>query len=358
MILRHLELTSFRNYEQASFSLHPAGNLVIAPNGTGKTNLLEAMAYCGLGKSVHFHRDEDLRREGASCFALRGGFQADSGMGLELQIAWQEGKKLLKINGNAERKLSRVYECVKIIYSAPEDMNLVGGNPRFRRQYFDLAISQIYPEYITLLRNYLHVVEQRNAMLKRGYERSEKSSWDSRFAALLLDVVEYRDKYLSLLNDSFQTRYPQVSEQVRDIRLRYLTQHHDRYPAEAADVLKILSEWAEREKRYQRTLIGPHLDDYAFQLDGHNLKTYGSQGQKRITVIILKLIQAALIERLTGIKPIVLFDDVFAELDVLHTRRIHEFVDSRYQVFIASPREDIALEWKDLEKLKLPGVVA
>lgn len=358
MILRKLALSNFRNYENASFDLHPAGNLVIAPNGTGKTNLLEAMAYCGLGKSVHFHRDEDLRHEGSPYFALKGDFLTDAGMDLEVQLAWQEGKKLLKINTVPERKLSRVYSCVKVIYSAPEDMNLVGGNPRFRRQYFDLAISQIYPEYISLLRNYLHVVEQRNVMLKRGFEQSEKSSWDFRFVTLLLEVVAYRHKYLELLNSAFQTQYPEVSEQVRDIRLRYLTQHHDTYPATGEDLLRILETWAEREKRYQRTLIGAHLDDYSFHLDGHGLKYYGSQGQKRITVIILKLIQAALIERLTGMKPVVLFDDVFAELDVQHTHRIHEFVDSRYQVFIASPREDIALEWTGLENLALPGVGA
>lgn len=355
MILKQIVLANFRNYESASFSLQPAGNLIIAPNGRGKTNLLEAVAYCGLGKSVRFHRDFELLREGAQFFSVKGDFRQDNGLDLRIQISWQDGKKLLKINNLPVRQLSSVYECVKVIYSAPEDMDLVGGSPRFRRQYFDLAISQLYPPYIAVLRNYLHVVEQRNNLLKRPFQTQEKDSWDRRFAELLLEVADYRKRYLELLNGSFREQYPEISDQVKDIRLRYLTQQHDPYPVGAEEILRLVADWSEREKRYQRTLLGPHLDDYSFRLAGHSLKTFGSQGQKRIAVIILKLVQASLIEKLTGIKPILLFDDVFAELDASHTHRISEFVDYRYQVFIASPREAVCGEWKDLERLDLPG---
>ena len=356
MILKQIHLTNFRNYESCALALNPAGNLIIAPNGYGKTNLLESIAYCGLGKSVHFHRDENLCRESADFFVVQGDFRQDLDTDLSLQISWSKGKKLVKINKLPVRQLSSIYECVKVIYSAPEDMNLVGGSPRFRRQHFDMAISQIFPAYISILRGYLHVVEQRNNLLKGAFEAAEKRSWDLRFVELLLEVVSYRRKFLELLNQAFAEQYPRISEQVRDIRLRYLCQLREDYPPDAEGVHKILGEWADRERRYQRTLVGPHLDDYEFLLAGHNLKSFGSQGQKRITVIVLKLIQAALIERLTNVKPILLFDDVFAELDVLHTHRISEYVDHRYQIFIASPREDVLLEWKGLERLSLPGV--
>lgn len=355
MILKQLTLVNFRNYESAEFCLRPEGNLIIAPNGWGKTNLLESIAYCGLGKSVHFHRDEELKREGSDFFRIQGEFSEDGGLGLKIRISWQDGKKFLKVNGLPERQLSRIYECVKVIYSAPEDMNLVGGYPRFRRQYFDLAVSQIYPEYITILRRYLHVVRQRNNLLKGDFQKEEKRGWDLRFAELLLSVIGYRKKYLGLVNRAFQEQYTDISRQVRDIRIDYVTHHKDEYPREAEEVLKLLAGIEGRERYYQRSLVGAHIDDYAFNLDGHDLKTFGSQGQKRITVIVLKLIQAALIENLTRIKPILLFDDVFAELDTLHTHRISEFVDYRYQVFIASPREDICGEWGKLERLQLPG---
>ncbi|MDD4223185.1 MAG: DNA replication and repair protein RecF [Candidatus Cloacimonetes bacterium] len=358
MILKQLCLANFRNYAKASFSLHHAGNLVIAPNGRGKTNLLESIAYCGLGKSVRFHRDEELKRENTDFFSVRGEFEDESGLDLKVQISWQGGRKLLKINDNPVRQLSSVYENVKVIYAAPEDMNLVGGYPRFRRQYFDLAIAQIYPPYITTLRNYLHVAEQRNSLLKNPYTQEEKRAWDLKFSTLLLEVLDYRKRYLGLVNQAFAKQYPAISEQVKDIHVAYLPHHHEQYPASVEGMLKLLAGLEEREKRYQRSLAGAHIDDFEFHLGGHNLKTYGSQGQKRITVIILKLIQAALIQNLTGIRPILLFDDVFAELDKEHAHRIAEYVDYRYQIFIASPREELAAEWPDLQRLDILEVPA
>lgn len=353
MILKRLELSNFRSYESANFAFEGLGNLIIEPNGAGKTNLLEAVAYCSLGKSIRFHRDEELRREGADWFRVMGDFVQDNGLELSVQLSWQAGRKLLKINGMPLRQLSRVYECVKVIYCAPEDMNLVGGNPRFRRQYFDLAISQLYPEYITHLRDYLHIVEQRNNLLKRDFDAQEKQSWDQRFILALAEVAEYRQRYLALLNKAFKEQYLEISEQVREIKLSYVSQIT---PAQGKDPQKlagILAGLEQKERRYQRSLIGPHLDDYEFILTGHQLKTFGSQGQKRITVILLKLVQAALIEQVTAIKPILLFDDVFAELDVLHAHRIREYVDYHYQIFVASPHEESAREWDGLKRLSL-----
>ena len=358
MILKQLSLANFRNYANASFSLRPEGNLVIAPNGRGKTNLLESIAYCGLGKSVRFHRDDELKRDQTDWFSVRGDFEDDAGLDLRVQISWQEGRKLLRINDNPVRQLSRIFENVKVIYAAPEDMNLVGGYPRFRRQYYDLAISQIYPPYITTLRDYLHVVEQRNSLLKGPYSPEEKRSWDLRFSTLLLEVLDYRNRYLELVNKAFAERYPAVSDQVKDIRVAYLPHHHESYPTTAERMAEMLAGLESREKRYQRSLAGAHIDDYDFRLNGHNLKTFGSQGQKRITVIILKLIQATLIQELTGIRPILLFDDVFAELDKQHAHRIAEYVDYHYQIFIASPREDLGMEWPGLQRLEIGEATA
>jgi len=351
--LKHLELVNFRNYERAGFDLQELGNLIIEPNGAGKTNLLEAMAYCGMGRSIRFHRDEELRKEDKDYFRVRGVFYQDDGLELRIQLAWQEGRKLVKINEIPVRQLSRLYECVKIIYCAPDDMNLVGGSPRFRRQFFDLAISQIYPPYISVLRNYMHIVEQRNNLLKKDYQQLEKNSWDQRFIQALLEVLEYRRKYLNLLNQEFAEKYLAISEQINLIRLDYVCQMAGAYPGQEADILAHLDDLEPRERKHQRSLIGAHLDDYEFKLDGRTQKTFGSQGQKRITVLVLKLIQAALTERITGIKPILLFDDVFAELDKLHSKKIRDYVDHRYQVFVASPREDVSREWGELTRLNI-----
>ncbi|HOH78399.1 MAG TPA: DNA replication and repair protein RecF, partial [Candidatus Cloacimonadota bacterium] len=107
-----------------------------------------------------------------------------------------------------------------------------------------------------------------------------------------------------------------------------------------------------REKQWQRNLVGAHLDDYDIGLEGRPMKVYASQGQKRMAVIALKLTQANLVQKVTGVKPLLLFDDIFAELDAFHSGKVRELTDTRDQIFVASPRPDVARNWPGLEALK------
>ncbi|MDP2402040.1 MAG: DNA replication and repair protein RecF [Actinomycetota bacterium] len=356
MFLKQIALKNFRNYEAVDLSFEHPGSLIVGPNGSGKTNLLEAIAYCGIGKSVRFHRDEDLLRYDSPFFAVAATFSPDKGYDLKLQLSYADKVKLLKLDDAPLRQLSRLIDLVKVIYSAPEDLMLVSGTPRFRRQYFDLAVAQLAPDYIPVLRNYLHVVHQRNALLKGEFEPTEKAVWDERFIHSLQAVLGYRHRYLKMLNAAFKDQYRSISEKTRDITVSYLPALREDYPSAVEDLRKILVSIEPRERKMQRSLIGAHLDDYEFKLLGRGLKTYGSQGQKRIAVIVLKLIQATLIEEHTRIKPIMLFDDIFAELDLPHTKRIRELVDQRYQIFIASPKPDIAKIWDDLPLMNMESL--
>lgn len=358
MYLQHITLQNFRNYIRQEFDLQPRGNLIIGPNGCGKTNLLEAIAYCGTGKSIRFHRDEELMHYAADQFGIRAGFMLDMGMSYDFLINYAQGRKLLKLDQQPVRQLSKLYHAIKVIYCAPEDLHLIGGSPRFRRQYFDLAISQLFPEYITILRQYLHVVNQRNVMLKGEFCLAEKSAWDNRFVEGMVAVHSYRQRYLELINQCFGERYSLISDKARDIRVEYQPIYRDVYSRKEDEIMAFVSQLQKREIRMQRTLIGPHLDDYEFFHENRGLRVFGSQGQKRIVVIVLKLIQARLIEEITRIKPILLFDDIFAELDIRHSQRIRELTESRYQVFIASPKADIAGIWDDLTTLDYFGMEA
>lgn len=346
MKLQGIELHNFRSYQSKRFCFEEQGAVLIGENGSGKTNLLEAIAYTSTGKSIRYHNEKELITWGNDGFWVTSSYKTDIDRNLRVQIHFSENRKLLKINDQSIKHLSSLMNHVKVIYCAPEDIQLINGSPKLRRQYFDLAISQVFPEYLQFLREYLHIVDQRNNLLKRDHQSVEKRSWDVRFSSSLLRVYSYRVKYLELINRSYIQTYSKISDTIRDIYVNYVPVFKDMLMSSEEKIIETLEEIYQKEKLAQRSLVGAHLDDYHFKMDDMSLRPYGSQGQKRITVIALKMIQARLIESLTGIQPIILFDDIFAELDTKHSNKIMSMTDDRYQVFLASPDTSITEIWQ------------
>lgn len=355
MHLLQIALENFRNYSEARYAFSAAGCLIIGDNGSGKTNLLEAIAYCGIGKSIRYHSDTELLRFGSSGFGISADFCLDSGLQTGIGLSYAERRKLLRIDNETIRNLSSLMERIKVIYCAPEDLNIISGSPRSRRQYFDLAVSQLFPEYIHVLHQYLHIVEQRNSLLKASVSNGEKRVWDGRFTESALHVISFRKRYLELMNLRLEKEYRSLSETIREMRIEYRSTAGDEESGteDPGKFLTLLKSFEPKEFVLQRTLIGPHLDDYEFMLNDSRQKPFSSQGQKRVSVILIKLIQARLIEELTGIKPIMLFDDIFAELDAGHTAVIRDLIGDRYQVFITTPKPELKHIWSGLEVMQM-----
>lgn len=353
MKLNSIELRNFRSYAKRSFDFDQTGNLLIGANGSGKTNLLEAIAYTSIGKSIRYHSDHDLVQIGASAFALTGEYQTDLMTNLKVYLSYDSKHKILKINDELMKQLSDLFARVKVIYCAPDDIGLINGSPRVRRQYFDMAISQIFPAYLGILRNYLHIVEQRNRLLKTTCQKAEKRVWDHRFVETLYALYPYRKHYLEMLNSQLAHSFAHLSGDFSEVQVRYVGVIRDALNQKFDSLKAHVEAMDNKEILCQRCLYGAHLDDFVFDMDGNNMRSFASQGQKRIAVIILKLIQAGLVTSQTGIKPILLYDDIFAELDRRHSERIRDLSSKDYQIFVASPKEDIMDIWGSMKVIRL-----
>lgn len=353
MILSRLRLLNYRNHQSVSFELNPVGNLIIGPNGSGKTNFLEAIAYCGIGKSLRLHKDDQITYYDAKAWRIEAEFILDSGNSLSLEISYSNGGKLIKMDSQAQKMLSTLFEHIKIIYLAPDDLSLISGSPRHRRQYFDIAISQLFPAYLAVLREFLHIVSQRNALLKTKYDAKQKQVWDSSFINAHQEVLNYRMRYLELLNLQFEAMPGIIHPKNQKPFFFYQALVKGFIELCLDEQLAQLQKLEPKERLWQRSLVGAHLDDYEITLDGKPMKSFASQGQKRMAAIALKLAHASLLKSHTHINPILLFDDIFAELDASHSRMVKALVGENLQVFVASPKNDVAEIWSEL--CLLPG---
>ncbi|MFO7660215.1 MAG: DNA replication and repair protein RecF [Candidatus Cloacimonadaceae bacterium] len=352
MKLLSIHLTNFRNYTDREFLCSDEGALVLGPNGSGKTNLFEAIAYSSYGKSFKYQADDLLLNFGQRAFSITADFELKMGR-CSIRTDYAFGKKKISINQIPVRQLSQIYEYVKVIYCSPEDIYLVNGSPRKRRQYLDLAIAQLRPPYINQLRHYLHIVEQRNTLLKDNSNRKQKKHWDNLFIKAALPVIAQRLEYTDLLNTKIHHTYKNTLAETDLIKIRYVPTLIIPDEVSDSDYSASLKAVESREWQYQRSLIGPHLDDYDISLNGRLLKDIGSQGQKRTVTLLIKIAHLELLKDVIGEYPILLLDDIFAELDKAHTQSFMNILSSHEQVFVASPNAFIRDYWKGIPVIDL-----
>ena len=357
MVIRSIKLTNFRNFDQLTLNFEDEGSIFFGKNGIGKTNLLEAISYCAFGKSFRSHSDLDLIKLEQSYFQIRAEFIYHQKKFLLEAALDRKSHKLIKVNNTRLARVSELYKYLKIVYFSQDDINLIEGAPKGRRQFFDMAISQSDFAYINLLKHYYQLVKQRNALLKTNYSPVEKRAWDNKIIEAAVSIINTRLTYLKKLNTQLQEHYQKIGYNAEEVLIRY--QFSYPYTAEKplADLLKEeLKRVEPEERRYQRTMIGPHLDDFIFILDKRSINRFGSHGQKRCFVIAVKLALATLITSSDTDPTILIFDDVLADLDEKRAKAIIDSLGDKNQIFIATPTpslyQSMKLPFIDMERLQ------
>ncbi|WP_232066224.1 DNA replication/repair protein RecF [Hymenobacter sp. BT18] len=296
-------------------------------NGSGKTNLLDAIHYLSLTKSAFTSADAQSIRQGEEFFVVKGRFEAPDQKPETIQCSLRLGqKKVVTHNKQAYERVSDHIGRYPVVLISPYDTDLIRQGSEERRKYFDSLISQLDHEYLENLIRYSHALKQRNSLLKlaaerqAGYDREYLLVLDDQLAPLGEQLVARRQEFLTEFEPVFQRHYEQLADSREQVTLTYKSE------LPGTDFLKLLRLQERRDLSLQRTTLGPHRDDFTFLMDERAVKAYGSQGQQKSFAIALKLAQFEVLAQRKQHKPLLLLDDIFDRLDEKRITRLMQLV--------------------------------
>ncbi len=359
MYVRHLSLADFRSYPTAEVALEPGPTVLVGPNGQGKTNLVEAIGYVSTLGSHRVATDAPLVRAGAARAVVRTAIVRDAReLLVELEIVPGKANRA-RLNRSPVARPREVLGALRTVLFAPEDLALVRGDPSERRRFVDELLVARAPRYAGVRADYDRVLKQRNALLKTSaFARKAKAAtgagdlrtldaWDGHLATLGAEVLAGRYEALAALTPYVEKNYDAVSNGKGRARLTYksslVVDDEARPPVElvadrdviAAQLLNALARVRTQEVERGTTLVGPHRDDLVLQLGDLPAKGYASHGESWSYALALRLASYDMLCA-DGGEPVLILDDVFAELDTQRRERLAELVRDASQVLVTA----------------------
>ena len=327
MTLQSLRLLSFRAHDESRAHFVPKVNLIYGPNGSGKTNLLEAIHYLCLSKSFLASRDKYVLRKGAPYFEVEGVFTGTRRSKLEVRLVYVpgEGKKMF-VNGAPLERLAQIVGRLPVVAFSQEDQSLTAGGPKERRRFLNNILSQARGTYLDDLMKYRRALKQRNELLKQFRRQPPQphhdevlASWDAEVVTLGSRIVGRRVAFIEEFSHFLERAYEHIEEVAEHPTIEYDT-FIDVAPDAGEDEVAAayreeLRSTSERERERGRTLVGPQRDELVFRLGDFEVRRYASQGQHRTFGMAIKLAKYFYLQDRLEEDPILLLDDVFDNLD-------------------------------------------
>jgi DNA replication and repair protein RecF len=341
MYLKSLDLTQFKNHEKLHFDFSTQLNCFVGLNGSGKTNVLDAIHYLSLTKSAVQSSDSLNVQHEQDFFAIKGQFQLND-KPVEVRCTFELGKKkLIYQNGKALDKISEHVGLIPLVLIAPDDTELIKGGSDGRRKFFDGLISQLDHGYLDKLIRYHHFLKQRNALLKKFAETGRRDltlldHYDQELIGLSKLLALRRSELLQELAPLLQRDYEEISQGQEKVTITYETE------ALRADFESYFFSLRKKDLITKNSNAGIHKDDFNFQIGEHPIRKIGSQGQQKSFIIALKLGQFQIFEQARGEKPLLLLDDIFDKLDDLRIAQLMQLISKNTfgQIFLTDARPE------------------
>lgn len=348
MHLKQLTLLNFKSYEHAEIELHPKINCFVGDNGEGKTNLLDSIFYLSMCKSNFNSIDYQNIKHNQEFFVIQGAYERNEKLENIYCAVKREAGKTFKRNGKDYQRLAQHIGFIPVVIISPTDSSLILDGSEERRKFMNGVISQYNNPYLQDIIRYNKLIANRNKLLKsltRGQTFNQElfEVIDEQLSELAKPVFTQRNEFTQKLSPIFQHYYTAISSGAEKVELVYQSDLQE------SEFMPLLKENIEKDRILQYTSRGIHKDDLVLTLNNHPIKKEGSQGQQKTYLIALKLAQFNFIQKLSGIKPILLLDDIFDKLDM---NRVEQFIklvanDEFGQIFItdtSKARLDVILD--------------
>jgi DNA replication and repair protein RecF len=352
--LRRLSARDFRNLERVDLEFPDAGLAIVGENGQGKTNLLEAIYYLQILRSVRGARDQDVVRFGEKAFFLNATVASSGPASVSAGFETSSKRKKVSVDGSVVARLSEAFGSLPSVMFSPRDIQLVAGGPGERRRYLDLVLALSSHRYLVALQSYRGALARRNAALRDAMRSGDDASvavWEPALAEHGASLMCERAAWVRANASSFAALVRAIGE-TREVRMSYrsaLAREEDAHGA----MLEALARQRKHDMRRGITHSGPHRDDLTLTLDGKDLRIFGSAGQQRTAAIALRMLEGSTLRESRGESPVLLLDDPFAELDMRRSARILELLAGAGlgQTVLVVPRAgDIPPELTSLER--------
>ena len=336
MKIESINLVNFRNYEKLNIEFDNFINIFYGKNGSGKTNLIEAIYLLSLTKSFRISNDKFLIRKENMKTKVRGNIRKNGDLS-EYTVEISNDGKSVEIDNNKVEKISDYVSRINIILFNPVDTRLIDDAPVERRKLLNIEISQLYKEYLIVLANYNKILKQRNFYLRSMYVNGNN---DTNYLDILTKklieygclIAKYRKEFIENINKYITDIYASIFKS-GELKIKYVSSYKNKTGAE---LLKNYQKNYQKEMEIGKTLIGVHHDDIAFVIDNNNLKEWGSEGQRKNAIISFKLAEINVIKDLKKYYPILILDDLFSELDKEKITNILKLLNNEVQTFITT----------------------